>query len=270
MKRFLSFVLLTCLLLSGCKTMDAAPASEVVPTETQAAAVPTQQTAPVQTQPEMVTVYLLEKAVLSENGYTEYFYDEHYNIDYYRVYTIEDTPLYTAYFEEKDSNGMAGRYRTEWMMADLGETHTLTYHADGKLAEEQIVGDNYSGCQYDYDEKGNISQKREYHEGNLQSVADYEYSEDTLVSIYCQDAKRDKVYACIVEDGRIVEKVIGYTNEGYSYLYDYDEHGNLVLATLRYGGKEAPAEEYFYRAVEVEVDRLPYLQSQQSYILAIP
>ena len=113
MKRLLVFALFACLLFCGCKAdtpTSADPAEEPTQEQTQTPAENTPETEaapeePDQTSSETVTVYLLDQSFLYDSGHTEYKYDQACNIDSYTVFTLENEPMYTAYFEEKDNNG---------------------------------------------------------------------------------------------------------------------------------------------------------------------
>lgn len=283
-KRFLAFTVLACLLLCGCQPADPTPTdSTTTPTPTQppVSEAPTPDStptpepsaevtpAPTQPGPKLVTVYLLEKSTYFDSGSSEYYYDENYNIDSYTVFTIENEPVYTAHFEEKDSNGMACRYRAELPDDSDGEIRTLTYFADGKLKEEQLVGSNFTGYQYEYNQKGDVVQKREYYDGILESVVYYEYEGEVLKAVYGEDRESNRLFDCRVENGLIMEKVCYQDDSSYSYLYKYDENNILVESAFFMEGENMPSEQYYYRAVEVEADRAWYLLAQQRYLLPI-
>ena len=294
-KRFLAFALLACLLLSGFEAADPTIAPTTEPTQalTQPATEPTTEslpetqaptetptepateaatepaTEPTQTQKEKVTVYLLEKTVTYDNGSTEYYYDEDYNIASYKVFTIENEIMYTAYFEEQNANGMACVLRTEWPDGIGNEPRNLTYFEDGKLKEEQIAGSNYTGYQYEYDQKGDMTEKREYYDGILESIVYYSYDGETLSAVYCEDKEGNKVFECRIENGLVTEKVFFDTGSEYGYSYEYDENNNLVKTTFSYDGEIYPSEQYYYKAVEVDADRAWYLLAQQNYLLPI-
>ena len=277
MKRLLVFALFACLLFCGCKAdtpTSADPAEEPTQEQTQTPAENTPETeaAPEetdQTSSEKVTVYLLDQSFLYDSGHTEYKYDQACNIDSYTVFTLENEPMYTAYFEEKDNNGMACQHRVEWPDDMGGDTRSLTYFADGKLKEEQYVGSNYSGYQYEYDQKGDMIQKREYYDGILETIVYYEYDGETLIAVYCEDKAGNRLFDCLVENGLITEKICYDSESQYSYLYEYDSHNNLIEMTMLYDGESIPCEQYSYKAVEVDADRAGYLLSQQRYLLPI-
>ena len=215
-------------------------------------------------------VYLLEKAVFLDNGYSEYFYDDAYNIHIREDYDIEKQYLGRVNFIEKDKNGMACMI---WEETRTENVYGLTYFEDGKLKEVQMnVNEmNYTGWQYEYDRKGNITEKREYFEGILQSTVIYEYDGEELCRVYCEDPYGNCLYDCRVEDGRIVEKVI-YSADGTvdcSCLYEYDDNGNLITEYLVYDGECFPVSTYFYIAVEVPYQRAGFLEEQQAYLIPV-
>lgn len=272
MKRFIAFSIIICLLLCGCQTPAPTPAPTPDPAPTGPADTPptpptdTEPTTPPQPDADPVTVYLLEETVLFDSGYTKYSYDENYNIDSYTVYTIEKEPMYTAYFEEKDANGMPCKYRAQWPDDGGGETRTLSYFADGKLNEEQMVGGNFSGYQYEYDLKGDITEKREYYDGILESTVYFEYDGETLRAVYGEDPDENRLFDCRIENGLITEKICYENDSSYSYIYKYDENKNLVETRFIYEGEDMPAEQFYYKAVEVDPYRAMYLLEQQKYL----
>lgn len=220
--------------------------------------------------PEKVTVYLLEKDAMFDSGEICYIYDENYNIDSCKATTIENEIRYNGYFEEKDANGMAAKYRIQWPDGESGDIRVLTYFADGKLKEDLVEGSNFTGFQYEYDRKGDRAEKREYYEGILETVTYYEYDGETLSAVYAETKEGDKVFECRIQDGRITEKVC-YEADGssYSYLYAYDTNGNLIQTSFVFEGETLPCDIYTYKAVEVDADRAYYLQAQQAYLLDI-
>jgi len=96
---------------------------------------PTKQDTTEATVPAKVTVYLLDKVTTDYGDYTVYFYDENYNVDYCEQLNRSNTVSCTAYFEEKDINGMAGELREVW---DSGTQYicALTWSQDGKLLKK--------------------------------------------------------------------------------------------------------------------------------------
>lgn len=275
MKRILMVMLVSCLLLCGCRsaapeTTEPAPAPETTDATTEVTTEAT--TEATQPQAARVTVYLLECAYMTDSGRMEYHYDEHYNIDYYEVFDMENNLLFTTRFDEKDENGMAGYVWSDWGDGS-GEGMYWTYFADGKPKEALYEVSNFSGYQYEYDLKGDITEQREYWEGILQSVVYYEYEGEQLSRVYCEDAQGARLYDCHVENGRIAEKHC-YAQEGdysysYTYIYTYDENGNLALVEFLYEGERSPSDAYTYKAVEVDADRAGYLINQQKYQLSI-
>ena len=294
MKRLIAYALLCCLLLCACghpaepkETQPTTePATQTQPTteslqQTQPATEPaaestseTQEptgetTEPTQSVEEKVTVYLLKKVTYFDSGSVEYHYDENYNIDSYTIFTLENTVMCEVFFEEKDANGMACVVRNQWPEGIEGEIRNLTYFEDGRLKEEQFAGSNFSGCQYEYDREGNLIEKREYYDGMLISAVYFEYDYDQLTIAYCEDNAGSKVFECWIENGRIVAKIFLDSGEDYGYRYEYDENNNMVSMTLYYEGETFPGDQYFYEAVEVDADRVRYLQEQQKYLIPI-
>ena len=246
MKRLLAVTLMVGLLLCGCRAASSAPTEPA--------------------EPEKVTVYLLEKVRLYDNGHTEYFYDEHYNIDTYKVVTIEETLMYIAYFEEKDSNGMPGKYRQVWD-SDSDDYSMLTWRQDGKLLKEVYGTDT----EYHYDAEGKLVKKQEYYEGILDTTVHYEYDGNVLQQAYCINEDNHMNYEYRIENGRIVEKIC-YDEEGSAirtYHLKYDKNGNLEQKIMHYAGELVSVESYTYRAVEVDASRAPYLIEQQKYLLSL-
>lgn len=275
MKRMFAFAVLLCLMLCGCITETADPAapdteptanSTVAPTQTTPTTIPQSPASP---ESETVTVYLLEKSAIYDSGFTEYEYDEQHNIVSYRVFTIENELMYTSRFEDLDENGMATTFRTVWNDGAYGDTYTLTYFADGKLKEEQLVDFNYTGYQYDYNEKGDVTEKREYYDGILQSTVYYVYEDGALTAVYKETPHGDRLFDGRAENGLITQ--IDHYQDGmeYRYLYEYDENGNLVSSDMMLEGEEIPCETYSYKAVEVDASRAAYLTAQQQYLVSV-
>lgn len=279
MKRLTVFAVLICLLLCGCGKFFTPPteiAAQLQPAtgatieSTSTTQAPTEvSTAPTEPKAEKVTVYLLTEVTFFDSGSTEYYYDENYNIDSYKVFTIENTIMYEAFFEEKDTNGMPCVIRTQWPEESGDEIRNLTYFEDGKLKEEQTSDSNYSGYQYAYDQKGDRTEKREYYDGILQSVVYYEYDGELLSAAYCEDNAGNKVFECRIENGLITEKIFFDSDSEYGYRYEYDENNNLVQTTFYYDGESIPGDQYFYKAVEVDAERAHYLREQQKYLISI-
>jgi len=67
----------------------------------------------------------------------------------------------------------------------------------------------------------------------------------------------------------VVEVVQYADNDSYSYLYEYDENGNLVSDSFVIDGETMPGTSYSYKAVEVDAHRAEYLTEQQNYLLPI-
>ena len=278
MKRFFALLLLSCLLLCGCEADAPAtePITESVQAQTQPVTTPVEETtAPAEqttteevtepTQPitEKVTVYLVEESFLFDSGCTKYYYDEDYNIDYYTVYTMENEVRYTAYFENKNSNGMAGKFKEQW--PESSTTYIMTHFEDGKLSEIKLDDNSFSGTQYEYDLKGDITEKREYYDGILNNIVYFEYDGETLSAVYGEDADGNKLFNCRIENGLIVEQVFS----DYTVFYKYDSNNNLVESSMLYEGETMPSEQYTYKAVEVDAERACYLLKQQNFLLSV-
>jgi len=272
MKRLLAMVLLICFAFCGCNTA-VTPSGDNPPTQEQTTippASPTEsQTTPTDTTDPsgFVTVYLLEEAVLFDNGYTRFHYDEQYNIDFYTVYDLENNPMHSAYFENKDANGMAANYRIAWAQGG-DDPRTLRWYEDGKLKEEQYAP-GFSGSQYEYTPNGDVSEKREYYDGLLEIITHYQYDGDVLSAVYGEDGNGNKLFDCQVENGLIVKKTFPDENDNYSYLYTYDEHNNLTASTIVCGDETIPNMQYSYFTVEVDAARARYLQGQQQYLFTV-
>ena len=286
MKRFLALFFAMCLVLCGCAVPGAAgegsePGRSWVPTglpvkETTAAATVAPTTAateaptqPTQAQPETVTVYLLTETFFCDNGRSEFIYDENYNIDIRKDYDIENNYLGRVNYIEKDKNGMPCMI---WEETRTDNVYNLTYFEDGKLKEElvNVNESNFTGWQYEYDQKGDMTAKREYYEGILQSTLIFEYNGEELIRAYCEDPQGNHLYDCRVENGVIIEKVVYSTDsmEGCSYRYEYDGNGNLTAEYFLFDGELMPNMTYSYKAVEVDAARAQYLLLQQAYLLA--
>ena len=267
MKKNVALVLLFGLLLCGCASSkpvhtELAINSQVT-TETTAEAVNVENT--VETKPEKVKVYLLDKTVIYDSGFTSYHYDEDYNIDFYKVHTIENDLMCTTYFENKDEHGMATQNRMQWASDESCSILRLTYTESGKLKEEREAGDTFTGFQYVYDNKENLVEVREYYEGTLNSTVRYEYNVTELHSVYCEDPEGNRLYDCCIENNFVVEKVYN-DSEGYSIQYEYDENGNLAMESVIFEGEHIPGVMYYYKEIEVDADRAPYLLEQQKYL----
>lgn len=279
MKRILALVLPLSLLLCGCKVAE--PTTEPTPAETQITTaasnevvtdptqIPVPSTSEMPTDPtpqEKVTVYLLEESVLCDNGYTQYFYDENYNVDKCESFTIENDLRYTSYYEDKNVGGMPGKIREVWD-SDYENVSTLTWSQDGKILKE-VYG---SVLEYVYDTDGKLVEKREYYEGNLSCTISYEYDGDVLLRVYCIDTDDHLCYECRAENGCIVEQIY-YDEDGYvscAYDYKYDENGSLKQSVERFEEETYPLETYTYKAVEVDAERAQYLIEQQKFLVAI-
>lgn len=272
MKRLIALTLLVCLLLiSGCGK----PATDnTESTGGQTTGSVTEQTTEATTEetteapticPTKATLYLLEKAAFYDSGYVVYHYDENYNIMSYDCYSIENELLFTGYFEQPDTNGMPGEVRLQWKSGDT-YSNILKFHQDGKLESVMEKNSNYSGVQYEYNEKGDRSEIREYYEGILQSTVIYQYENGLLKSIHCEDPEGNLIYDTRLENGVIAEKIYDEGEDAYRYSFKYDELGYLTERYFELDGELLPEAEYSYREVEVEYDRLWYLLEQQKYL----
>lgn len=284
MKRILAMALVSCLLLCGCccqtaQIPDAPVTTEDVTMHTAAVVatepvteMPTEAPTEAPTEPpqqELAGVYLLDEVHMVDNGPTKYTYDSEHNLVSYKSYTIENNLRYTAYFEQRDVNGMAGQLREVWG-DNYEQNRILVWDENGMLYEEQYEP-GFSGYQYDYDEDGRLIAKREYYEGLLVSTVYYSYTNDYLTDVYCEDVEGAILFDCLVENGRIIEKRY-YDEDGdydYSYTYKYDANGLLTATYLVEDGESMLCETYTYRGVAVEYSRVKYLESQQKYLLAI-
>lgn len=303
MKRIIAILMVMGLLLCGCQAAEpnstessqesSQPATQVTtitPTDatTEATTEPTTEpttapttepttepttaptTEPEPTQPSTVTVYLLEKSVFCDNGYSDYIYDDAYNIHMRKDYDIENKYLGRVNFIEKNKDGMACMI---WEETRTDDVHELTYLEDGKLKEELLNTNEtiYTGWQYEYDQNGNVIEKNEYFVGILQSTVIYEYHGEELWNVHCEDPYGNHIYDCRVENGRIIEKVVYATDStaGCSYRYEYDDNGNLIMEYLLINGELLPGTSYFYRTVEVDHERAEFLKQQQAYLVSI-
>lgn len=265
MKRIFALTLFICILLCGCGKAGTAPGESGLDDNTSSTTLSTE-TPSQPNQPEKVTVYLLEKSVLADSGYTEYFYDENYNLIKYDTFTIENALRFTCYYEDRDANGMPLKVREVWG-PDYCNVYTLTWDNDGKLLEE--VGD--SNIKYDYDAAGKLIKKSEYYEGALFSAVHYEYNGDMLTKIYRTNADERLEFECRVENNRIVEKRYYDEQGNVEYTFDlvYDKNGNLTKEIEHYEDETATSKLYTYKAVEVDANRAQYLLELQKHLLAI-
>ena len=275
MRRLIVLAVLAGLLLCGCG--EAAPLPTQTPAQTtgtptapstQPTAEPTTQTTAAPTEAPPVTVYLLDKIVIFDSGYMQFAYDENHNIDSYDIFTIENDIMCRTFFEEKDANGMAGTVRLQWPDGS-GEIQKLTYSPDGKLQEKVYEGSEYTGNQYEYDAQGNLTQRREYYDGILQTVVYCEYDGGMLTAARCEDTGGNPIFRCRIENGLVMEKNFTDSYAEYTCRYEYDENRNPVRTVVYYDGEETPGELFYFVEVEVEADRAPYLLEQQTYLLAI-
>ena len=284
MKRILAVLVLLCVLLCGCEfsldidgTVKEANSGKnwvTVPAamQTEPNAAPTEpvetEPAPAPTKPaedELVTVYLLESSQIYDSGRMEYIYDNADNILSINIYTIEDDLMYTVYFEESDLDGIPSSYRTEWQVGG-GEAYNITYTDYAKITDVELVGGNFTGQQFEYDQDRNMTQQRYYYEGMLETTAYFEYAGGVLVNAYCEDVLGNSVYKCRVENGLIKEYIYSDEQGGYRRMCEYDEAGNLLSDSYVIDGETVPGTFYKYRAVQVDARRAIYLLGQQAVI----
>ena len=213
-----------------------------------------------------VTVYLLKKANIFDTGYIEYGYDDYGNLDYYSVYNMDSELISSSFFDDKNANGMSCKVRTEYMSGDI-EQIILEYFEDGKIKEQKYTYADYCGFQYEYDNKGDLIEIREYYDGLLEEMVRYEYDGETLKSVYCENANGDLIYDCKIENGRIVKEIHNDSSEEYCFNYKYDENGNLIESTFEMSGEITPSYTYEYETIKVDSERAMYLYYQQNYIL---
>lgn len=276
MKRILVIGLAVCMLFCGCELADSEEkesrrSSSRKPKETtDIIELPIEGTTAPETEPatepsdpqEKVTVYLVERTDYYDSGYVAYSYDENYNIVSYDVYTIENDLMYSTVFTEHNTYGMPCKY------SQHGENWTLSWFEDGKINEAQ-EGSGFSGYQYEYDMKGDITEKRGYYEGILVDTVYYEYNGEELIRVYCVDSTGEQTYECKIENGIIVEKTFSETAGDIVYYYEYDANGYLIEENSLLEGEMMPVQIHTYKAVEVDADRAMYLLEQQKYLLSI-
>ena len=270
MKRIIIAFVVVSLLFCGCNLFSPSPQDPTQPpTEvpaTSATEPSIEETTAPATEPvapqETVTVYLVERTDYYDSGYVTYSYDEEYNIVSYDVYGIENDLMFSTVFTEHNTYGMPCKF------SQYGENWTIAWFEDGKIKEVQ-EGSGFSGYQYEYDLKGDITEKRGYYEGILQDTVYYEYNGEELFRVYCVDPEGNHTYDCRVENGIIIEKSFSQEAAGYTYFYEYDENGNLIKETALLDGELTPIQIHRYKAVEVDADRAMYLLEQQKYLLSI-
>lgn len=250
------------------KTEATAETETPVPSKTLEETV-TKETVPPQKseEEEQVTVYLLEEAAYYDSGYTLYYYDKEYNVEKAAVYNVEKKQTSNVCFEEKDENGMPCKLRTEWMDGSQEQSLILRYFADGKLKEAENAGAQFTGCQYEYDQDGNLIAKREYYDGILEGAVICEYRDGALVGVYGEDREGNRLFECLVENGRVIRRTYKDAGTSFSDQYEYDQNGNLVKSVLVMDGAEIPGAQYRYTAVRVPASRVEFLRSQQSFLL---
>ena len=274
MKKLIAMLLSITLLVltAGCAGGGAEPTDagtnpqQTVGTDSTGTETPPQQTE--SSEPEKVTVDLMEKTVIFDYGYQIYSYDENHNIIGIETFSLEEDLLYKIHFNKQDANGMFCERVEEW--DGDSQISAFKWFQDGKLQEEQY-NPGYSGDQFEYDAAGRVTQMRNYYNGILNYAVHFTYNGDELQSVYCENAEGRKLYDCKIADGRITEKN-HYNAEGamdYAYTYKYDNNGNLEQTRFVMDGDDSPCDTHSYRAVEVDASRAPYLIAQQQYLLDI-
>lgn len=274
MKRILAVLVLLCVLLCGCDIdINIGTSNNDTPTGTTAAATTTQAVAtestttaqqPTQALPEKVTVYLLDSAMIYDSGRMEYTYDTDHNIQTVTVYTIEDDLMYTTFFEEQDLEGMPSSYGKDW--GDSRDAFTISYFEDGKIREIQLSNGQFTGYQFEYDQRGAMIEQRLYYEGILDEAVYYEYDGEQLVAVHCEDKSGNTIYTCQVENGLILSYNYAEGRGESTRICEYDANGNMVADSYLYDGETIPGTFYTYRAVEVDYARANYLMVQQFLI----
>ena len=279
MKRWITLGMLVCLLLCGCQdpvpvqteppTTAAATAAPTTPLETQPTQAPTVPETEAPTAPvELVTIYIVDKTVAADVSQTQYFYDENYNIVSSQVHSIENELLYTTYFEEQDENGMFGQSREVWEGSEY--IHTFTWFQDGKIREE-LYTPGYSGFRYEYDMWGNVTEREEYYDDYPQPCLYYQYEEAVLTGAYCMDEEGRLYYECWAENGRLTGKQCYYEDgsKACAHEFTYDENGNLYQEFWTDEYATSLDQTHYYRAVEVDARRVPYIMEQQKHLLSV-
>ena len=213
-----------------------------------------------------VTVYLLKKANMFDSGYVQYGYDDYGNLDYYSMYNMDRELISSSFFDDKNDNGMACKIRTEYISGDI-ENIILEYNEDGRIKEKKYTYAEYCGFQYEYDDKGNLTEIREYYDGILENMICYEYDNKTLKSVHCEDANGETVFDCVIENGRIIKEIHDSDSDEYSFNYKYDQNGNLIESTFEMDGEVTPSYTYEYETIEVDSESAMYIMQQQYFIL---
>ena len=274
MKRIILAFVVVCLLFCGCTTIgpqESVPEHSQTPTQIPTK-IPTESPIDVTTAPETetvtppsedkVTVYLVERTDYYDSGYAVYNYDENYNIVSYDVFTIENDPMYSAVFSEHNTYGMPCK------LSQHGENWILSWFEDWKIKEAQEEND-FTGYQYEYDQKGDIVEKRGYYEGILQDTIYFEYDGSTLSRVYCVDFTGAEIYELGIKNGVIVEKIFSAEAGDLVYSYEYDENGYLIQENCISEGQMTPVQIHTYKAVEVDAECANYILAQQNYLLSI-
>lgn len=274
MKRLLAIALVLSLLLIGCNKPGSGETQSTLSTEPQVATQPI--TEPV-TEPSLpssdnsISVYLLERVeYLHEDSVAftcTYTYDNCGNVLTAIQQTAEGEIQCTTYYEEQDEKGMPHKIREVW---DVGNAtpRILTYLEDGKIESELYEGQNNSGWWYDYDEQGNLSQMRLYFENSPDITVYCEYENGILSKLYCKSIHDDPVYEAELKDGRILKKTY-YDNITYSYLYEYDENGNLASKRYENAETQRAVARYIYTEVQISSELAPFALAQQQFLLGM-
>ena len=247
MKKYIAIMTLICMLLCGCSKGDDNTGNPTFP----------QNTRP---HPEKLTVYLLEKADLADTGYINYQYDGKNNVTGYTVFTLEDEEMFRGEFSDFDANGMARSYQAH------GERYTVSYYTNGKLQQMQIEDSGFSGNRWVYNDNGELTERQEYYRDELTSVERYVYENGVLVDAWGEDNAGNRLYECKISKGLVTEIVYADALGGETYVYEYDENGNMIAADMVVEGETVPVARYSYRAVEVDYDRGCCLLEQQSFL----
>lgn len=275
MKRLIACFLLLGIILCGCSEpaepkddSSQLPSASTPTTEsTPSGDLPSE--APSQPESKKVTVYLLEKIVYFDNGHIDFTYDEAYNIVSWEHTSLDKVKITETLFEDRDANGMAATVRTKWADGSEGNSRKLTYFENGRIKDDIMEGEGYSGYRYSYDTNGRLTEKSEYYDNVLLYTVRFEYEGGKLRAVSYKDAAGNDAYIITVKNGLITEKKSAAADEDYSYRLKYDENGNVKSTTFIYDGEELPSDQYSYKAVEVDANRAEYIMEQQRYLTNI-
>ncbi len=269
MKRLLSATLILIILLSITACNTAKPNNKVEQSnENSSSQLPDQNQTSTPTQNKKVTIYLIERAIYFDSGHIEYYYDEDYNINRTVLYNLEKKVTYEKLFDKADQNGMPCRSSTIWANGEKGEKRNLTYTDDGKLKEEILETGDYSGFQYKYNQNGDITEKREYHDAILTNIISYEYNGKKLSRVYGETKDGEPIFNCKIENGLITEKLLNDDENECIYFFKYDQNNNLISSFLQMDGEKFPADSFTYKAIEVDTERAQYILEQQKYLIS--